>query len=51
MILLTDSATSVQVNENGFHKKGDYLYATSGTNLGIKNRGQEKATFAFFELK
>jgi hypothetical protein len=51
MILLTDSATSVQVNEKDFHKKGDYLYVTSGTNLGIKNSGHEKATFAFFELK
>ena len=51
MILLTDSATAVQVNEKDFHKKGDYLYVGSGTNLGIKNSGHEKATFAFFELK
>jgi hypothetical protein len=51
IILLTDSATSVRINEKDFHQKGDFLYTSSGTNLGIKNSGPEKATFAFFELK
>ena len=51
MILLTDSVSLVRVNEKDFQKKGDYLYISSGTNLGIKNAGHEKATFAFFELK
>ena len=51
MILLTDSALSVRVNEMDFHKKGDYLYISSGTNLGIENRGHANATFAYFELK
>jgi hypothetical protein len=51
MILLTDSALSVHVNEMDFHKKGDFLYISSGTNLRIENRGQAKATFAYFELK
>ncbi len=51
MILLTDSASSVRVNEKEFHKKGDFLYISSGTNLGVENRGNGKATFAFFELK
>jgi hypothetical protein len=51
IILLTDSATSVRINEKDFQKKGDYLYIPSGAQLGIKNDGQEKATFAFFELK
>jgi len=51
MILLTDSVTSVHVNEKDFHKKGDYLYISSGTNLGINNSSHENATFAFFELK
>jgi hypothetical protein len=51
MILLTDSATSVHTNEKDFHKKGDFQYISSGMNLGIKNSGHEKATFAFFELK
>ena len=51
MILLTDSSTSLHVNEKDFHKKGDYIYVHSGVSLGIKNEGPEKATFAFFELK
>ena len=51
IILMTDSATSVHINEMDFYKKGDYLYISSGTKLGIKNSGHEKATFAFFELK
>ena len=51
IILLTDSATSVHANRKDFHKKGDFLYISSGTNLGLKNGGHEKATFAFFELK
>jgi hypothetical protein len=51
MILLTDSALSVRVNEMDFHKKGDFLYISSGTNPGIENRGPIKATFAYFELK
>jgi len=51
IILLTDSATSVHANRKDFHKKGDFLYISSGTNLGLTNGGHEKATFAFFELK
>jgi len=51
MILMTESATSVRVNEKDFRKKGDYLYISSGASLGLKNSSQEKATFAFFELK
>jgi hypothetical protein len=51
MILLSDSASSVHANEKDFHKKGDYLYISSGKNLGIENRGQAKTTFAYFELK
>jgi hypothetical protein len=51
MILLTDSARSVQVNETDFRKKGDYLYITSGTALLVKNVSQANAEFAFFELK
>jgi len=51
MILLTDSATSLRANENDFHKKGDFLYISSGTKLVLKNGSHEKATFAFFELK
>jgi hypothetical protein len=51
MILLTDSASSVYVNEKDFRKKGNFLYISSGTNLLVKNGGNEKATFAFFELK
>jgi hypothetical protein len=51
IILLTDSAISVRINEKDFHKKGDYLYIPSGAHAGIKNDGPEKATFAFFELK
>jgi hypothetical protein len=51
MILLTDSAASVHANEKDFHKKGDFLYISSGAGVGIKNDGHEKATFAFFELK
>ena len=51
IIQLTDSSTSVHINEKDFHKKGDFLYISSGANLEIENRGREKATFAFFELK
>ncbi len=51
IILQTDSVESVSINEKDFHKKGDYLYVSSGTNLVVKNSGPEKATFAFFELK
>jgi hypothetical protein len=51
LILLTDSATSVHVNEKDFRNKGDFLYISSGTHLELKNAGHEKATFAFFELK
>jgi hypothetical protein len=51
MILLTDLAVSVHANEKDFHKKGDFLYISSGASVGIKNGGHEKATFAFFELK
>src|ERR1700733_3206273 len=51
MILLTDSASSVRVNEKEFHRKGDFLYISSGANLEVENRGNGKATFAFFELK
>jgi hypothetical protein len=51
MILLSDSTAPVHVNEMNFRKKGDFLYVTSGTGLGIENRSHEKATFAFFELK
>jgi hypothetical protein len=51
MILLTDSAASVHANAKDFHKKGDFLYISSGTSLEIKNGGHDKATFAFFELK
>ncbi len=51
MIALTDSDLTVHANEMDFHKKGDYLYISSGTKLGIENRGQARATFAYFELK
>jgi hypothetical protein len=51
MILLSDSATSVQTNEKSFQKKGDYLYIPAGTALNIRNSGESKAEFAFFELK
>jgi hypothetical protein len=51
MILLNDSTKSVVVNQKDFQKKGDYLYIPSGTKLGLKNESQNKATFAFFELK
>jgi hypothetical protein len=51
MILLTDSAISIHANRKDFHKKGDFLYLSSGTSLEIKNGGDEKETFAFFELK
>jgi hypothetical protein len=51
MIVLADSAVSVHANEMDLRKKGDYLYISSGTKMGIENRGQAKATFAYFELK
>ncbi len=51
IIQLTDSDGSIHVNEKEFHKKGDFLYINSGVKLEIKNSGNEKTTFAFFELK
>ena len=51
IILLSDSTELVQANGKSFHKKGDYLYISSGNLISIENDGSAKAVFVFFELR
>ena len=51
IIQLTDRDDSVQVKGKTFHKKGDFLYLSSGTPMMMENKGKGNAEFAFFELK
>ncbi len=51
MILLSDSAESMHINNKIFYKKGDFLYVSFGQELHFINGGKAKAEFAFFELK
>ena len=51
MVLLTDSVISVRLNKKDFHKKGEFLYISSGIPLKIHNGGPATVEFAFFELK
>jgi hypothetical protein len=51
LVRLTDSEYSVFVNEKPLHKKGDFIYVPSGKQIEIRNGGDGRDQFAFFELK